>query len=64
MTIGVGGSTAAVELDKSANMRVDIEPITVEEHKSRIDKLVNLLIAADVDACYLDASSNLYILPV
>lgn len=60
MTIGVGGSTAEVELSKLSDMTQDILPISREEHQARIAKAVSLMKQHDVDALYLNAGMNLY----
>lgn len=59
MTLGIGGSTAEIELSKLSSMRDGIKPIADSEFHSRIAKLARLMTESDVDACYLDASSSL-----
>lgn len=60
MTIGVGGSTAAIELDKIQNMTLNVKPIQPEEYQARIKKAVALMKAANYKALYLNAGTNLY----
>ncbi|TPH12738.1 M24 family metallopeptidase [Litorilituus lipolyticus] len=60
MTIGIGGSTAAIELEKLSNMTTDISPITELEFNSRIEKAQQLMKAHSIDAMYLNAGTNLY----
>ena len=60
MTLGVGGSSFAAELEQIENLRGDVEPISNAEREARIDKLKRLMGESGVDAVYLDASSSLY----
>lgn len=60
MTIGIGGSTAAIELEKLSNMTTDISPITELEFNSRIEKAQQIMKAHSIDAMYLNAGTNLY----
>ncbi|MBC5838400.1 M24 family metallopeptidase [Flavobacterium muglaense] len=60
MTIGVGGSTAAIELEKIQNMTLNVKPIQPEEYQARIKKAVALMEAANYKALYLNAGTNLY----
>jgi len=60
MTIGIGGSTAAIELEKLSNMTTDISPITELEFNSRIEKAQKIMKAHSIDAMYLNAGTNLY----
>ncbi len=60
MTIGVGGSTAAIELEKLSNMTTDIVPISTSEFKQRIDNATQLMQEHNIDAMYLNAGTNLY----
>lgn len=60
MTIGVGGSTAEVELVKLSNMAIDAKPITLAEYQQRIEKAKTLMRENNIDAIYLDAGTNLY----
>jgi Xaa-Pro dipeptidase len=59
MTIGVGGSTAEIELAKLRNMRGDVPAIGVEERLRRIDKAQALMREKGIDALWLDVSSSL-----
>lgn len=58
-TIGVGGSTAEIELAKLSDMTVGTSPIGLDEYQSRITKAQALMKAQGLDAIYLDAGSNL-----
>ncbi len=60
MTIGVGGSTAELELAKLETMCTDIQPITLDEFKTRIDTATALMRQHNIDAIYLNAGTNLY----
>ena len=60
MTIGVGGSSAAIELEKIENRTLDVQPIQLEEYQERIKKAVNLMKQLSVKAMYLNAGTNLY----
>ena len=59
-TIGVGGSTAAQELEKIQLMTQGIEAISVNEYLTRIKKLQSLMQEKGVDYIYIDAGTNLY----
>lgn len=60
MTIGIGGSTAAIELEKLSDMTTDISPISELEFKSRMVKAQQIMKAENIDAMYLNAGTNLY----
>jgi Xaa-Pro dipeptidase len=60
MTIGVGGSTAEIELTKLADMTADIRPIPVTEFIQRQRRACELMQAQGIDALYLNAGSNLH----
>ena len=60
MTIGVGGSSAEVELAKLSNMTQNVKPITVEEYQARIKKACALMKTNNISAVYLNAGTNLY----
>lgn len=60
MTIGVGGSTASIELDKIQNMTLDVQPIALGEYQLRIKKATALLKKQDFKAIYVNAGTNLY----
>ncbi|MEM7564578.1 MAG: Xaa-Pro peptidase family protein [Pseudomonadota bacterium] len=59
MTTGIGGSTAAEQLDQLTSLREQAVPISVEEHQARIDKLRHLMREQGVDLFYLDATTSL-----
>jgi len=60
MTIGIGGSTAAIELEKIQNRTQDVQPIQLEEYLERIKKATGLMKELSVQALYLNAGPNLY----
>jgi len=60
MTIGVGGSTAEIELAKLTDMTTDISPIDAVEFELRIKKAQQLMAENDIAALYLNAGTNLY----
>lgn len=60
MTIGVGGSTASIELDKIQDMTTAVQPISLVEYQTRIQKAVVLMKAQNYKAIYLNAGTNLY----
>lgn len=60
MTKGIGGSTAAIELEKIENRTQNVQPIQVEEYRERIKKAVQLMKSLSVKALYLNAGTNLY----
>lgn len=60
MTLGVGGSTIEQELTKLSDMTKDISPIDQEEFLSRQARACQLMKANNIDACYLNAGTNLY----
>ncbi|MBE8167216.1 MAG: aminopeptidase P family protein [Shewanella sp.] len=64
MTIGIGGSTAEIELSKLRNMTQqltqDLEPISLNELQNRIKKAQQLMKENQLDAIYLNAGTNLY----
>ena len=60
MTIGVGGSTAEIELAKLFNMTNDVVPITLQEFNERIKKAQSLMQKNNVAATYVNAGTNLY----
>ncbi len=59
MTIGIGGSTADIELKKLTNMTSDIAPITLTEYQQRIAKAQQLMREQNISALYLNAGTNL-----
>jgi len=60
MTIGVGGSSAEIELARLRDMTLEVEPITKIEFKARIENACALMKANNIDAVYLNAGTNLY----
>ena len=60
MTIGVGGSSAQIELARLSDMASNVEPISKLEFESRIEKACALMRANDINAIYLNAGTNLY----
>ncbi|MCV9933519.1 Xaa-Pro peptidase family protein [Flavobacterium sp. LS1R47] len=60
MTIGIGGSTVAVELEKIVNMTLDVKPIQAEEYLGRIKKAVTIMKDIKVKATFVNAGTNLY----
>ncbi|WP_416308578.1 M24 family metallopeptidase [Neptunicella sp. SCSIO 80796] len=59
MTIGVGGSTAEIELAKLTDMTMGIQPISVDEIRLRQGKACRLMREQHIDALYLNAGTNL-----
>ena len=60
MTIGIGGSTVQVELEKLQDMTQTLAPILLEEFNQRIVKAQQLMKQNGIDAVYLNAGTNLY----
>ena len=60
MTIGIGGSTAIIELEKIENMTQGVRPIQLEEYWKRIEKATTIMKEIAVKAVYLNAGTNLY----
>ncbi|MEJ2415363.1 MAG: Xaa-Pro peptidase family protein [Exilibacterium sp.] len=60
MTIGIGGSTSAVELAKLKDMTSGVQPIAKAEFVSRIEKAQRLMNEHGIDAIYVNAGTNLY----
>lgn len=60
MTIGVGGSTAELELAKLENMTQQVQAITEAEFKQRISNAQQLMQAHNIAATYVNAGTNLY----
>ncbi len=60
MTIGVGGSTAEIELAKLENMTADVKSISINEFEQRIKKAQRLMKEHDIAATYVNAGTNLY----
>ncbi|MBU2924869.1 Xaa-Pro peptidase family protein [Colwellia sp. 4_MG-2023] len=59
MTIGVGGSTPEIELNKLTDMTADIVAITEREFNERISQAQTYMLEQNIDAMYLDAGTNL-----
>lgn len=59
MTIGIGGSNAAAELQKLSDMTAGIRPIELNEYQQRIEKAQALMQAQGISAVYLNAGTNL-----
>ena len=60
MTIGVGGSTIEIELNKLSDMTTDVIAISKAEFQTRISKAQQLMREQGVCALYLDAGTNLH----
>ena len=60
MTIGVGGSTAEIELARLSDMTAGVKPIAQQEFNDRINKACALMQQNGLDAVYLNAGTNLY----
>ncbi len=60
MTIGVGGSDAATELEKLSDMTAGVEPVGLEELEQRLAKACRLIQENGLEAVYLNAGTNLY----
>ncbi|ASP49698.1 M24 family metallopeptidase [Cognaticolwellia beringensis] len=60
MTIGVGGSTAKIELEKLVDMTGQVQAITEAELKQRIAKAQTIMAENNIAATYIDAGTNLY----
>ena len=59
-TIGIGGSTPEIELQKIQDKTAGLVNITLEEYQSRIHKAVQLMKEQDIQAMYIHAGTNLY----
>lgn len=59
MTIGIGGSTAEIELKKLTDMTTDVTPISSGEYQQRIVKAQQLMREQNISALYLNAGTNL-----
>lgn len=59
MTIGVGGSTPEIELNKLSAMTTDVVAITQSEFKARITQAQAYMHEQNISAMYLDAGTNL-----
>ncbi len=59
MSVGIGGSTAEIELSKLTDMTADILPISLEEYQQRIAHAQLLMREHNISALYLNAGTNL-----
>ncbi|WP_131113555.1 M24 family metallopeptidase [Lichenihabitans psoromatis] len=59
MSIGIGGSTAEVELASIRDMTAGVEPIGEADYRSRLAQAQHLMRQQGLAAVYLDAGSNL-----
>lgn len=59
MTTGIGGSSAEEALAKITSRRAQATPIGPAEHRARLERLRELMRAANVDAVFLYASTSL-----
>lgn len=59
MTIGVGGSTAEIELNKLVNMTQNVQAISQAEFNQRIAKAQAIMVENDIAATYVNAGTNL-----
>lgn len=60
MTIGVGGSSIDIELDKLNDMTDGVVPVQIDEFRGRIARAQELMQAQGVSATYVNAGTNLY----
>ena len=60
MTIGVGGSTAELELTKLTNMTAEVKAISETEYQQRINKAQQIMKKNNIAATYVNAGTNLY----
>ncbi len=60
MTLGVGGSSAAAELEKMTSITGDIVPIGIDENLARVERAQALMKKEGISALYLDTSPNLF----
>lgn len=59
MTIGIGGSSVAEELNTFKNMASQAKPIEIEEFQQRIEQAKVLMRATNLDAIYINAGTSL-----
>ena len=59
MTLGVGGSTATIELAKIKDASQGIAPIKKEEYQKRLQKITKALKKENIKALYINAGTNL-----
>lgn len=60
MTLGVGGSSAELELAKLSNMTKNVKAISICEYQQRIKKAQQLMKENGIAATYINAGTNLY----
>jgi Xaa-Pro dipeptidase len=60
MTIGVGGSTSARELELLKPLKNKTTPISLDEFQQRINKAQKIMKSHGISAMYLNAGTNLY----
>lgn len=60
MTIGIGGSTAALELEKLSDMTTSVTQVTLDEYLARIETAQAIMQKQGIQAVYLNAGTNLY----
>ncbi len=60
MAIGIGGSTAELELAKLSDMTEGVTQITLQEFYARIETAQAIMQKQGVEAVYLNAGTNLY----
>ena len=59
MTLGIGGSSVKKELDNMTSMVSSTVSILKSEYYERINKLTSIMKKNNIDAIYLDCSTNL-----
>ena len=59
MTSGIGGSSAQQELALLTSQRSRAAPTGLDEYRARLDRVRELMRAADIDGLYLDATTSL-----
>ncbi len=59
MTIGVGGSTAEIELEKLSNMSINAKSILLSEYQQRIANAQQIMKDNNIAAIYVNAGTNL-----
>lgn len=57
--MNIGGQSRQAALDALSNMSASAQPITVDEHRSRIRRAQDHMKTLGIDALYLNAGSNL-----
>ncbi|WP_392340672.1 M24 family metallopeptidase [Moritella marina] len=60
MTIGIGGSTAELELAKLADMTAGVKAVSLQEFNARIVQAQAIMQREGINAIYLNAGTNLY----